>query len=128
MFAFPPLRNASINLSIEFSILQPYIITLVISVSHRNVQKRNFKIRNDWKNNYKKSKKTSKRWIKDIYKNSKKKQRNNVNRNVIVKKLMIYLIVNLIVYHNIVLYQNQQSSFTRESIEIHKNFDDLWWF
>ena len=33
MFAFLSLRNASINLSIEFPILQSYIITLVISVS-----------------------------------------------------------------------------------------------
>ena len=52
-------------------------------------------------------KKTSKRWIKDIYKNSKKKkkQRSNVNRDVFVKSLIIHLIV----HHNIVLYQNQQS-------------------
>ena len=34
MSAFLSLRNASINLFIESPILQPYIITLVITVSH----------------------------------------------------------------------------------------------
>ena len=38
MFAFPSLRNASINLSIEFPILQPYIITLMISISHDDIR------------------------------------------------------------------------------------------
>ena len=33
--------------------------------------------------------------------------------------------IHLIVHHKIVLYQDQQSSFTRRSIEIHKSFDDL---
>ena len=57
----------------------------------------------------------------------KKKQRSNVNRDVfdVVENLMIHLIVQKIVHHNIVLYQNQQSSFIRESIKIHKNFDDF---
>ena len=40
----------------------------------------------------------------------KRKQRNNVNRDVVVKNLMIHLIVQRIVHHNMILYQNQQSS------------------
>ena len=39
-----------------------------------------------------------------------RKQKNNVNRNVVVRSLTIHLIVQKIVHHNIVLYQNQQSS------------------
>ena len=38
-----------------------------------------------------------------------KKQKSNVNRNVVVRNLTIHLIVQEIVHHNIVLYQNQQS-------------------
>ena len=53
-----------------------------------------------------------------------RKQRNNVNRRIVDDVVMIYLII----YLNIVLYQNQQSSFMRRFIEIYKNFDDLWWF
>ena len=51
-----------------------------------------------------------------------KKQKSNFNKRV-VDDLMIHLI--LIVRHNIVLYQNQQSLFIRRFIKIHKNFDDL---
>ena len=41
----------------------------------------------------------------------KRKQKNNVNRDVfdVVESLIIYLIVQRIVHHNIVLYQSQQS-------------------
>ena len=42
MFVFPPLRNASINLSIESPILQPYITTLVIPVSQNMKSKKSF--------------------------------------------------------------------------------------
>ena len=55
----------------------------------------------------------------------KRKQRSNVNRDVVVKSLMIHLIDDLIIHHNIVLYQNQQSSFIQRFIKIHKSFDDL---